>query len=52
MAVLSDGIQESGKHTIGWDGTGQDGSLISDGIYFCRISFDGWTRTITLVFAR
>ena len=49
IAILSDEMQEAGKHTIGWNGTGQDGRSVSDGIYYCRISISGYSRTIILV---
>ncbi len=28
----------SGKHKYSWDGTDQNGSIISSGVYFCRLS--------------
>jgi len=49
VANLSDEIQDAGKHTIGWNGTGQDGKLLSNGIYFCRISINNYVKTIRLI---
>jgi hypothetical protein len=52
IAVISDEMKEAGKHITAWNGTGQDGRQVPDGLYFCRISFNGITRFITLVSAK
>jgi len=49
VANLSDEVQDAGKHTIRWNGTGQDGKLLLNGIYFCRISINSYVKTIGLI---
>ncbi|MFO7656981.1 MAG: lamin tail domain-containing protein [Bacteroidales bacterium] len=49
ITELADEMQDAGKHTVEWDGTGQDGRALSDGIYFCRISVNSHVKTIRLI---
>lgn len=36
VKTLQNGLLSAGEYTISWDGTGENGNLQPDGIYFCR----------------
>ncbi len=37
VATLLDAVQESGQHSVVWDGSDQAGKSCTSGIYFCRL---------------
>jgi hypothetical protein len=43
VAVLSDGPAAAGDHEARWDGRDGDGHPVSSGVYFVRLSADGWS---------
>jgi flagellar hook assembly protein FlgD len=45
VRTLVDGIQTTGYHTVEWDGTDNDGNGVSSGVYFYRMTADGYTIT-------
>ena len=40
---------QAGEHKVRWDGTGDDGLLLSSGIYFARLEFEGFIATKKLL---
>ncbi len=46
VKVLADGRQDAGQHAAGWDGTGQSGAVLANGIYLIRLEREG-QRTLT-----
>jgi len=42
---IVDGTVDAGEHAARWDGTDRAGRPVASGIYFCRLSVDGWTAT-------
>jgi hypothetical protein len=51
VATLVDEPLAAGRHAVTWDGRDARGRTVSSGIYFCRLSVDGWTdvRKMTLL---
>jgi hypothetical protein len=52
VRTLIDGIvMEPGGHRLEWDGRSDAGTLISPGLYLCRLEAGSWseTRRIALV---
>jgi len=43
VTVLADGAAEAGNHAARWDGRDAQGRPVSSGVYFCRLTVDGWT---------
>jgi hypothetical protein len=43
VVVLSDGPAAAGDHEARWDGRDGDGRPVSSGVYFVRLSADGWS---------
>ncbi|MCX6832364.1 MAG: right-handed parallel beta-helix repeat-containing protein [candidate division Zixibacteria bacterium] len=41
VKTLVDTRQLPGRHTIYWDGTNEQGELLSSGVYFCRLEVSG-----------
>ena len=52
VKVLLDRVQESGNHSIVWDGSGSNGFKVSSGIYFCSVRANGSVKTRKLVLLR
>lgn len=52
VAVLTDGIQAAGTHAVRWDGRGDDGRILSSGIYLCRLITGEGVRTRKMVLLR
>jgi hypothetical protein len=45
VRTLVDGIIRAGQHSVSWNGTGQSGTVVSSGVYFCRLTVsDGATQ--------
>jgi immune inhibitor A len=42
----------AGKYTVEWDGLNQDGEEVSSGIYFCRLSAQGFSQTKKMTFLK
>jgi aminopeptidase N len=49
--TLLDGQRQAGNYSATWDRRGNDGSRVSAGAYFCRLSTGSESRTIRLVLA-
>ncbi len=41
VITLEEGVQQAGRHSVYWEGTGENGSSVASGIYFCRMEADG-----------
>ena len=52
VAVLADGVSEPGTHTVTWNGTGPEGGLLSSGVYFCRLTSEGFGEVRKLLLIR
>lgn len=52
VKTLVSGYYESGAHSFQWDGTDDHGTSVAGGIYFCRVSADGYQATAKMVLAR
>ena len=50
--LLVDEVQTTGEHEVLWWGRDDSGAVISSGIYFVRLEFDGDTKTRKLVFLK
>ena len=51
VRTIVDGPQGLGSRTVSWDGRGQDGSMLTSGVYFVRLEAEGEilrTRKVTL----
>lgn len=46
---LNDGPLGPGRHTITWNGRGQDGSEVGSGVYFARLRAGSWSGTQKLM---
>lgn len=46
VAVLVDGIYESGQHSIRWDGSDMNGQVVSSGHYFVRAQSGGISKNL------
>ena len=46
-ATLASGVMSAGRHEVSWNGTS-----VAAGAYFCRLSFEGTTRTNRIAVAR
>ena len=49
---LVNGQMEAGLHEVRWDGTSDNGETVKSGVYFYRISGDGFTDTKRMVLTR
>ena len=49
IAVLHDGPQEAGIHTVSWDGRDEDGLRVSSGVYFYRLRSGDYVRTMKML---
>jgi len=52
VAVLQDGLQSKGLHTINWNGTSSSGQQLPEGIYIYKLSGDNSSKTGKLVIQR
>jgi len=43
VSDLVDGTATAGEHSARWDGTDAQGRAVASGVYFVRLSVDGWT---------
>ena len=49
IRMLDKGIRPAGKHVIRWDGTDDNGKLVSSGVYFVRWKSSGQTKTVSVI---
>jgi hypothetical protein len=49
---LVDDLRPAGQHVATWDGTAEDGTGVSSGIYFYRLEAGGWSDTRAMVLAK
>jgi len=52
VATLMKGNQEAGLYRLSWDGTNQNGEIMSSGIYFLRIASGSYCKTNKMIFIR
>ena len=45
VRTLADGMETSGKKQVTWDGRDSHGSRVATGVYFCRLTAPGFTKT-------
>jgi len=45
VTTLVRGLWPAGEHVVTWDGTTSDGSRVSSGVYFYKLSANGFSRT-------
>lgn len=51
-SVLDSETNRGGVHIAMWDGRGIDGSLVSNGIYFCRIQYGRLVQAMPVIVMR
>jgi flagellar hook assembly protein FlgD len=49
IATVLDEIGSAGDHVARWHGVDDDGRPVASGVYFCRLSVDGWTAARKMV---
>jgi len=49
VRTVFSGRAEAGEHHIGWDGTDSRGARVARGVYFCRMSTEGFSATEKVV---
>ncbi|MCB1162697.1 FG-GAP repeat protein, partial [bacterium] len=49
VAVLADGVQEAGRHTLQWDGRDEHGATVPTGVYLLRFDAGGRVESRKLV---
>jgi hypothetical protein len=49
VATLLSGLRRAGRATVEWNGLDDRGNAVGSGIYFCRLTAGGQTRTIKMV---
>jgi flagellar hook assembly protein FlgD len=52
VRALVDGPEAPGTHVLVWDGRAANGARAGSGVFFCRITCNGETRTRNLVLVR
>jgi len=52
IRTLANGPFSSGRHTVTWLGTDQDGHLMASGVYFLKLEALGEDRTSRLLFLK
>ena len=52
VRLLHSSVQQSGFHSLTWDGRNTAGITVSSGTYFCRVLFDGSLLTTKLTFIK
>ncbi len=52
VATLADGVLPSGYRTAAWNGTADDGTAVSSGVYFARVEANGETATRKVLLIR
>jgi hypothetical protein len=49
VCTVFNGRVEAGEHSVGWDGTDSQGARVARGVYFCRMSAEGFSATEKVV---
>jgi hypothetical protein len=49
VATVLDETSEAGEHVATWNGRDAGGEPVASGIYFCRLSVDGWSAARKMV---
>jgi hypothetical protein len=49
VKTLIDGVEQPGRRLIEWNGRDDAGSRVASGVYFCRMTAPGYTRTQKMV---
>ena len=52
VAVLADGTQATGAHSVSWTDRTLDGPGLPAGVYFVRIESEGWSNEARIVILR
>ncbi|MBE0433899.1 T9SS type A sorting domain-containing protein, partial [candidate division WOR-3 bacterium] len=52
ITTLVDEHRDAGYHAVRWDGRGQDGRSVANGVYFCRIAVGEYTSAEKLLLMR
>jgi hypothetical protein len=52
VATLQSGVRERGAHSVTWDGTDGRGRELAEGVYFVRLTTDGYRATEKVLLAR
>jgi hypothetical protein len=52
VALLADGVQPAGRHTMRWNARDHSGRLVSAGVYFVRMEVAGSSESRKLVVTR
>jgi hypothetical protein len=52
IKTLADGTYAASQHTVQWNGTNERGETVRSGVYFYRLTADGFTETRKLTIAR
>ena len=52
VALLADGVEGAGRHTLRWGARGDDGQRLAAGIYFLRLELDGRVESRKMVITR
>ena len=50
--TVADGTFEAGTHSIDWDGRDASGHAVASGVYYYRMSADGYVATRSLIVSR
>ncbi|MFP4458249.1 MAG: FlgD immunoglobulin-like domain containing protein [Candidatus Zixiibacteriota bacterium] len=45
VTQLVDEVQDAGKRTVRWDGTDSEGNSVKSGVYFYKMTADGYSQT-------
>jgi hypothetical protein len=52
VKTLIDQPLTAGMHRAAWDGTNENGAIVTDAVYFCRLCSDFGVRTIKMMLLR
>ncbi|MCF7802601.1 MAG: S8 family serine peptidase [Candidatus Marinimicrobia bacterium] len=52
VTTLQNSVQDDGHHTVQWNGTSADGSVVPSGVYFYRIRAGEYTETKKMMLMR
>jgi len=49
VKTLVNGVRGAGRHSVVWDGNDAGGRAVSSGVYFYRMTSDGYVKTQKMV---
>jgi len=52
VATLVDKLQNAGSHEVIWRGRSDKGEEVKSGVYYCRLSTEGFVKTVKLLLVR